>query len=197
MTYRSGNYIAFDGLGETDPTKSDFKYYATIKAWASNKKFDFKYVNSHDKTYAVRDSSLKATLKRRICARLANSKNIIVILSAETRKKGSMLSYEIEQAVNTYHLPLICAYIDFYKIMAPSKLSSRWPDTLEECINNKTARAIHIPFKKGALLNAITNQTVFNNTLTNGLHYYTYDAHIQLGCFKRRLKTHTSSTIIL
>lgn len=29
MHYRTGTYVAFDGLGESDPAKSDFKYYST------------------------------------------------------------------------------------------------------------------------------------------------------------------------
>lgn len=37
MAYRSGTYITFDGLGETNPTSSDLKYYATMQAWASSK----------------------------------------------------------------------------------------------------------------------------------------------------------------
>ncbi len=74
MAYRSGTYIAFDGLGQTNPTLSDFKYYATMQAWASHKNIDFKYVDSHDKTCAVRDTSLRTTLESRIRERLANSK---------------------------------------------------------------------------------------------------------------------------
>ena len=111
MAYRSGTYIAFDGLGEVEPTKSDFKYYATIRAWTEHKDIDFKFVNSHEKTAAVRDTSLKATLQARIRERLANSKNVVVILSDQTRKSGSMLSYEIEQAVDKNDLPLISKWI--------------------------------------------------------------------------------------
>ena len=95
MAYRSGTYIAFDGLGQTNPTLSDFKYYSIIEGWASNKHIEFKYVNSHDKTCAVRDTSLRTTLESRIRERLANSKNVVVILSSNTRKSGSMLTYEI------------------------------------------------------------------------------------------------------
>ena len=29
---RTGTYVAFDGLGQADPTKSDFRYYATLQA---------------------------------------------------------------------------------------------------------------------------------------------------------------------
>ena len=100
MANRTGTYIAFDGLGEIDPTKSDFRYYTMIQAWDANKRFDFKFVNSHDKTDAVRNTSKIATLKARIQERLRASKNMLVILSSQTAKRsGSVLSYEIEQAV--------------------------------------------------------------------------------------------------
>lgn len=63
---RTGTYVAFDGLGQTDPTKSDFRYYSILQAWNANKNIDFKLTNSHEKTYSVRDTSLKATLYTRI-----------------------------------------------------------------------------------------------------------------------------------
>ena len=37
MANRTATYVAYDGLEETDPTKSDFEYYATIQAWSANK----------------------------------------------------------------------------------------------------------------------------------------------------------------
>lgn len=113
MANRTGTYIAFDGLGKTNPAESDFKYYATIQAWSAGKNVDFKFVNSHDKTAAVRDTSLRSTLEARIRERLAASKNCLVILSDDTRKTGSMLSYEIERAVDKYKTPLICVYTGY------------------------------------------------------------------------------------
>lgn len=182
MAYRNGNYIAFDGLGQTDPTKSDFRYYSTIQAWAVGKGLEFKYVNSHDKTYAVRDTSLRPTLEARIRERLASSKNVVVILSDQTRRTGSMLSYEIEKAVDRYNLPLICTYTNYYRVMKPRELNHRWPAALELRINNGTARAIHIPFKKLALLDAMEQFTVHRNNLTGGLNHYSANAHDELGC---------------
>ena len=183
MAYRSGTYIAFDGLGQTNPTLSDFRYYATMQAWASHKNIDFKYVDSHDKTCAVRDTSLRTTLESRIRERLANSKNVVVILSSDTRKSGSMLTYEIEQAVDRYELPLIVTYVD-YKILAnPGQLSSYWPNVLSTRISNQTAKAIHIPFIKDALLDAI-NQFNHTNLPATSLNYYTEDAHRNFGAFQ-------------
>lgn len=116
MAYRSGTYIAFDGLGQTDPSKSDFKYYSTIKMWDSHNSIEFNITNSHEKASSVRDSSKLSTLKSSILQRLRNSKNCVIILSDQTRKSGSLLSYEIEQAVDTYDLPLIIAYTDYINI---------------------------------------------------------------------------------
>ena len=71
---RTGTYIAFDGLGQADPTKSDFRYYATLQAWDKN--IDFRFTNSHEKTYAVRDTSSKETLYKRIGDRKHNRRNL-------------------------------------------------------------------------------------------------------------------------
>lgn len=182
MAYRTGTYVAFDALGETDPTKSDFLYYSIIKAWSAGRNIDFRYVNSHDKTYAVRDDSLRSTLMARIRARLLVSKNCLVILSRRTRKSGSMLSYEVQKAVDYYGIPLIVTYTGYDQIMAPQQLSNRWPTALETRIKNRAAKAIHIPFKKGAILDAINQFTVQKENLSGSLHYYSKEAHINMGC---------------
>ncbi|MDA9009060.1 hypothetical protein N9K16_03765, partial [Alphaproteobacteria bacterium] len=115
MVNRTGTYIAFDGLGETNPTKSDFRYYSTIQAWNLNKRVAFRFRDSHSATYAIRDTSTVDTVKSRIRERLSGSKNCLIILSDKTRKTGSMLSYEIEKAVDYYNLPLIVAYPGYTK----------------------------------------------------------------------------------
>lgn len=181
MHYRTGTYVAFDGLGEADPSKSDFKYYATLQAWDANKDIDFKLTNSHEKTYAVRDDSLRATLKARICERLSQSKNMIVILSEETRKSGSMLSYEIEKAVDVYGLPLIIAYPGFNSILHVVSHRSVWPNALRSRIDDGSARAIHVSFKKAPILDAIGQFTVQDSLLANGMHCYTIDAYRKWG----------------
>jgi hypothetical protein len=173
MANRTGTYIAFDGLGKTNPTESDFRYYATIQAWSANKNIDFKFVNSHEKTAAVKDTSLRTTLEARIRERLSASKNCLVILSDDTRKSGSMLTYEIEQAVDNYKIPLICVYTGYNTINKPNKLSKRWPNALTERINNGTADAIHVAFKKEILLTAINQFSVNNQSPGGSLIIYT------------------------
>jgi hypothetical protein len=176
MANRTGTYIAFDGLGKINPTESDFKYYATMQAWSVGKNIDFKFVNSHDKTAAVRDTSLRGTLESRIRERLAASKNCIVILSDDTRKTGSMLSYEIEKAVGLYQIPLICVYVGFNTIYSPKELSHRWTNALTARINNGTENAIHVAFKKEILLTAINQFSVNGGSPGGSLVTYTKEA---------------------
>lgn len=153
---RTGTYIAFDGLGKKDPSESDFKYYATLQAWNANKNIEFNITNSHDKASSVRDTSKRETLLASIQQRFRGSKNMLIVLSDDTRKSGSVLSDEIEMAVDTYKIPLIIAYVDYSVIASPHQLSKRWPIALQKRINDKTAHAIHIPFNKELVLKAIT-----------------------------------------
>lgn len=181
MAYRNATYIAFDGQSETDPTKSDFKFYTTILGWHASSRVDFKFANSHERTSAVKDTSSRETLKSRIRERLALSKNCVVILSDQTRKHGSMLSYEVEQAVDNFGLPLICAYTGVDALLNPQTHRSRWPNSLAIRIENRSAKAIHIPFKMRALYDAIGQFTVHHLNLQGPLHFYSHEAHVEFG----------------
>ncbi|EHS54841.1 TIR domain-containing protein [Paenibacillus sp. Aloe-11] len=181
MENRTGTYVAFDGLGEADPTKSDFKYYATLQAWNANKNIQFSLTNSHEKTDAVRDTSKRATLYARIQERLRASKNMLVILTSKTRYTGSALSYEIEQAIDTYRIPLIVAYPEFSSILYVDSHSGIWPKALKDRINDTGIEAIHIPFAKECILNAITRFHVNGEHLSSGKNHYKRETQIKWG----------------
>lgn len=185
MANRTGTYFAFDGLGQTDRSKSDFKYYAVVQGWDAAKGIEFKFVNSHEKASAVRDTSKLETLKASIRQRLSASKNMVVIVSSDTRKSGSLLSWEVERAVDYYELPLIVAYAEYSSILEPSALSARWPTTLSTRIGNKTAQAIHIPFKKDAVLESIRRFTVNGEEIGGSLVTFTKQTQIDWGYIDR------------
>lgn len=75
---------------------------------------DFKFSDSHKKTYQVRDSSYRETLKRRLRERLNESKNFVLILSEDTRADREMLNYEIEVAIEL-KLPIVACYVNYEK----------------------------------------------------------------------------------
>ena len=118
MAYRNGNYTAFyvaepfnsSTLG-ANATK-DFLYYNTLRMW-KGADASFPFIDSHDKTYNVRDDSdWESTLKPRLRERLRNSKNIVLILSSITANSRA-LREEIDYGINDQGLPVIVIYPEY------------------------------------------------------------------------------------
>lgn len=181
MAYRNGTYVAFHADGNNIPGKTDIDYYYLLRAWSTHPDDDFTMINSHEKVAAVRDSSSKETLRRSLHARLANSKNLILIIGETTKNDKDWVPFEIEQAVDKYKIPIIAAYTVWDKpIRSPKALAAYWPTALQNRINNNTAYIIHTPFKKAAILDAIRFS---HNNLPNGggLGIYDDDAYRTFG----------------
>ena len=120
MAYRNGNYSAFyvdepfsEGNLGAHATK-DFVYYNLLRAWKTSET-SFPFVDSHEKTYNVRDDSdWEQALKPRIRERLRNSENLILFLSSIT-KNSRALREEVDYGINSMELPVIVVYPDFSK----------------------------------------------------------------------------------
>jgi hypothetical protein len=180
MAYRNGTYIAFHAEGKTDPTASDIRYYRILKAWHENDGTNFRFVNSHDKVKAVRDSSSKATIMKSLRERLDNSKNMVLILGATTKLDTDFVPYEIEYAIDTCKIPLIIAYTDYEGILNPGSHRSEWPPALTKRIDAATVRAIHIPFKRSIIDQAI-GQYDLHTQPTGALSYYSKEYQTKQG----------------
>lgn len=168
MSYRNGNYSAFyvaepfneSNLG-ANATK-DFVYYNMLRAWKGADS-SFPFVDSHDKTYNVRDGSdWEKTLKPRLHQRLDNSKNVILFLSSTT-KNSRALREEIDYAINQKDLPIIVVYPDFKNksdiVSGESirkQISDLW-DNLPVFRDNKyKVPVIHIPLDKDLIKKSIS-----------------------------------------
>lgn len=182
MAYRNGTYIAFHAEGKTDPTASDIKYYRMLKAWHAHGDIDFRFVNSHEKASAVRDTSKKATLVKSLVERLRNSRNMVLIIGQTTRFDTDWVPFEIYYAVDICQLPIIAVYTDIPFVIYPQALSKLWPPAFASRINNGTVGAIHIPFKRAAIDDAI-QQFDYRNPPPLSLNHYTEEAHHQFGIY--------------
>jgi antiphage defense system Thoeris ThsB-like protein len=182
MAYRNGTYIAFHAEGTNVPTETDFKYYNLIKAWAEKEDDDFSFVNSHEKTHAVRDTSMKATLQNRLKERLRESKNMLLIIGAKTRFDTDWVPFEISYAVDHCGLPIIAVYptIDGNRIIDPSALRYLWPRAFADRIDSGHVHAIHIPYRKAAIKAAI-DQFHLNNMPGWPLTYYLPETYASWG----------------
>lgn len=156
MAYRNGTYVAFHAAGTSDPTASDIKYFNLLKAWHVREEADFTFVNSHDKTYAVRDTSKRDTLRARLAERLRSSKNMILILGDTTRFDTDWVPFEIEYAVDECAIPIIAAYPGFDTITNPSAARPTWPAALQMRIDDGSAHVIHVPFRQQPLSHAVS-----------------------------------------
>ncbi|WNY24904.1 TIR domain-containing protein [Methanolapillus millepedarum] len=170
MTYRNGVYIAFNGCGTNIPTESDIRYYNILKAWNNNDGIDFNFVNSHEKTYQVKDTSSESTLKGRLSERLKDSKSLLLIVTENTKNCSEILEHEIVEAVDKRQIPIIVAYTDSVTYGDQNQL----PEVLKERIKNKTAKIIYVKFEKDEIKWAIDNFGV-NDVLGKKNAIYRYD----------------------
>lgn len=105
---------------------------------------------------------------------------MVLIIGETTKLDTDWVPFEIEQAVDTYGIPIIAAYTDYSPVLEPQKFWPLWPKELADRINNKTARVIHIPFKKEPIKAAI-DQFTHDNLPNGSLTYYVRDAYVKWG----------------
>lgn len=165
MAYRNGTYVAFDGEGEQNPTKGDLRYLGMLRAWQCNDKIEFNYVDSHKKTYQVKDTSPETTLKARLRERMANSKNMLVVVSPDTNYNRGLLNWEVETAINDYKLPVIVAYTGYEKVRSVDKeMLKRMPKSIYDEYAKYSGKLCHVAFTKDEVKKAIAKYSVVNNT---------------------------------
>lgn len=169
MAYRNGNYTAFyvaepfhpSALG-ANATK-DFQYYNTLRMW-KGADATFPFVDSHAKTYSVRDGSdWEYTLKPRLRERLRSSKNIILILSSITTNSRA-LREEIDYGINDQGLPVIVVYPEY-----ATKESLLAGASLKQAVKNlwgnlpvfrdsmSKVPTLHVPMNKDLIRQALNN----------------------------------------
>lgn len=163
MAYRNATYIAFAADGQTDPTKSDIKYYNILKGWKSIKGKEFNFINAHDKVSSVSDKSKEETIKRSLRERLKNSKNFMLLVGDTTKSDDDFVPYEITYAIDTCKLPVIVCYVEYSSRITnsiPDKLKKLWPKALKDRMDNEEVNTIHIPFKEAVILKAINDFSI-------------------------------------
>jgi len=183
MAYRNGTYVAFHADGNNLPGgKSDIDHYRLMQAWNSHPDDEFTMVNSYEKATAVRDDNLKATLRLSLLARLRSSRNMLLIVGKTTSSDTDWVQFEVEHAVDAFKIPIVAAYtMRDTAIMDPYAVAEWWPPALRFRIDNGTAKVIHIPFKKGPIMDALANFSHKAPPKGGGLGIYTAEAYKHWG----------------
>lgn len=169
MPTRNGNYAAFyvatpfDSNALGAHATPDFRYYNQLKMWkgADN---TFPFVDSHDKTYQVRDDSdWGKTLLPRLRERLRASKNIVLFLSDATRASKALVE-ELDYGIGTEKLPIIIIYPEL-KTLASLRTGDGFSHTVKNLWEKvpvlkrsmDTVPTLHVPMLKDVITNALNN----------------------------------------
>lgn len=119
MAYRNKTFVSFDG--------DDIRYYRLMTAWIENDKLDFNFYNAHDMQQA-RDTSKPETIRASLRERLANTKQVILLVSGTTKTKAadpkSFLFYEVE-VIERLQLPVVVVNTNDSKKVQPSRIPTK------------------------------------------------------------------------
>jgi hypothetical protein len=170
MATRNGNYCAFyvaEPFSETAlhaHTAKDFRYYNMLRMWKGGDSA-FPFVDSHDKTYSVRDGSdWEATLKPRLRERLRASKNVVLFLSDATVNSRALRD-EVEYGINDQSLPVIVIYPDYESkatLLSGDRLKQSVKDLWDKlpAFRNSMHKVptLHVPLAKSVIESALRNK---------------------------------------
>ena len=106
MAYRNKTFVSF--------ASEDIRYYRIMTAWRRNEHIEFDFFDAHDLNTA-RDTSQPETIRTRLRQRLANTKQIVMLIGDVTRKKaevpGSFIGYEAD-VISRLDIPVVLANLD-------------------------------------------------------------------------------------
>lgn len=105
MAYRNKTFVSF--------ASEHIHYYRLMCAWRENEKIDFNFHDAHDLNTAL-DTSQPDTIRRRLRERLANTKQVVLLVGDETRaiaaRPARFLHYEVE-VIQRLGLPVVFANV--------------------------------------------------------------------------------------
>jgi len=166
MAYKNKTFVSF--------ASEDITSYRLMTAWKKNKNIDFDFFDAHDLNTA-RDTSQPETIKRRLRERLANTKQIILLVGDKTKSKSAktdtFIHYEVE-VIKNLGIPVILVNLNQDR----KSDNTRVPTSLHEIYTISTSFQPKII--KYALDNFISayseNEKKKNddNTKKKGLYYY-------------------------
>lgn len=120
MAYRNKTFVSF--------ASEDIGYYRLMTAWRRNRSIDFDFHDAHDLNTAL-DTSQPDTIRRRLRERLANTKQVVLLIGDQTRavarRPSRFLHHEVE-VIDRLGLPVVFANLN----QSRSSESSRIPDRL-------------------------------------------------------------------
>ena len=168
MSYRNKTYVAF--------ASEDILLYRLMEAWRENERIEFDFYDAHD-LYVSRDTSQRETIKRNLRERLKNAKQVVLIGSADAKRKGgdgySFLAHEIN-VIKEFNLPVVVANKDGDRTIDRNFIPAPFLDDNYYTLSVSLQPAVI----KYALDNYARN---FASSTNKGPHYYPAEIYSKLG----------------
>ena len=136
VSYRNKTYVIFDG-------DNDIWAYRYMGGWKANDNIDFNFFDAHDLrniTNRASEESVKKTLRER----MANAKQVVVLVGDSTKNLYRFVRWEIELALKK-GIPIVAVNLNDLRKMDPGKC----PAIL------KGEYVVHVPFKMRAIKYAL------------------------------------------
>ena len=152
MSYRNKTYVIFDG-------DNDMWAYGYMKGWKQNQRIDFNFYDAHDLRPLTQRAS-EATVKASLRQRMANAKQVVVLVGAQTKNLFRFVRWEIELAMNQ-NLPIVVVNLNNQRYYD----NERCPPILRDHC------AIHVAFK----------MRIIQFALDNFVSWYVREGHLHPG----------------
>lgn len=168
MSYRNKTYVAF--------ASEDIRMYRLMEAWRDNENIDFDFYDAHD-LFVSLDTSRPETIKRNLRERLKNAKQIVLLGSANARKKGSdgtsFLAHEVKVMME-FDLPVVIANLDGDRDIDCNFIPTPLLDA--------DYYTLSVSFQPAIIKFALDNYApAFASSSRTGPHYYKADIYTQIG----------------
>ena len=122
MAYRNKTFVSF--------ASEDIAHYRIMMAWNANEHIDFNFHDAHDLNTAL-DTSQPETIRRRLRERLANTKQVVMLIGDSTRSKAadpsSFIHYEAE-VISHLDVPVVLANLNGHRGVPEGRIPDAvWP----------------------------------------------------------------------
>lgn len=139
MSYKNKTYVAFDG-------DNDMWAYRYMRGWKVSDRIDFDFHDAHDLNSA-RDTSTEESIKAQLRIRIANSKQMLLLVGENTKYLRKFVPWEIELA-RKKDIPIIVVNLNDKRAFDDNNC----PSTIKDSVYT-----ISIPFKMKIIKYALDN----------------------------------------
>jgi len=162
VSYKNKTYVAFDG-------DTDIRSYRIMQAWKAHDHIDFNFYDAHELNSA-RDTSTEESIKAQLRLRMADSKQMVLLVGEKTRLLRKFVPWEIDLA-RKKDIPIIVVNLNDSREYD----DARCPEAVKD-----HTYTVSVPFKMKAIKYALDNfpDDYHASKTTKRGHNYHYPASV-------------------